>query len=97
MARSHATLIFAAALVVNVLLLSQSKLTNVAVQQYDGQEFVAGVSPFRKGLFSTESEGSGETVRPRSVSFGIYHLLKARIVPVRLALPPTLKPLTSLV
>ena len=81
MARSHATLIFAAALVVNVLLLSQSRLTDVALQRYDGQDFKAGVSLFRKGLFATESEGSGETVRVRiTVPFGICHLLNARIV-----------------
>jgi hypothetical protein len=65
MARSHATLIFATALVINVLLLSQSKLTNIAVQRHDGQDFNAGVSLLRKGFFVTESEGSGENVRPR--------------------------------
>lgn len=64
MARSHATLIFAAALVVNVLLLSQSRLTGVTVQQQDGQDFKGGVSSFRRGLFVAESGGSGETVRP---------------------------------
>ena len=64
MARSPATLIFAAALVINVLLLSQSRLTNIAVQQHDGQDFKAGMSLLGKGLFAMESEGSGENVRP---------------------------------
>jgi hypothetical protein len=67
MARSQATLIFTAALVVNVLLLSQSRLTNVAVQQRDAQDFVAGMSLFRRGLSATDLEGSGENVRPYSL------------------------------
>lgn len=66
MARGHSTLIFAAALVVNVVLLSQSRLTNVALQQHDGQDFKAGVPSFRRELFVAESERSGENVRPRS-------------------------------
>ena len=66
MARSQATLIFAAALVVNVLLLSQSGLTNIAVQQHDFQDFRTETSSFRRRLFATGSEGSGENVRPYS-------------------------------
>ena len=66
MGRSQATVIFAAALVVNVLLLSQSRLTNLAVQQHNVQDFGAGMSLFRRGLFTMDSEGSGENVRPYS-------------------------------
>ena len=64
MARSQATIIFAVALVANVLLLRQSGLTSVAVQQHDLQDFGAGRSLFRRGLFTTASERSGESVRP---------------------------------
>lgn len=63
MARSQATIIFAATLVVNVLLLSQSRFTNVAVQPYNGQNFGTGTSSFRRGLFTTNSDESGENVR----------------------------------
>jgi len=64
MARSQTTIVFAAALVVNVLLLSQSRLTNVAVHQQDIQDFGIGTSLFRRRLFATEPEVPGENVRP---------------------------------
>ena len=66
MARSQAAIIFAVALVVNVLLLRQSTLTSVTVQQHDLRDFGAGRSLFRRGLFTTVSEESGENVRPCS-------------------------------
>lgn len=92
MARSHATLIFAAALAVNVLLLSQSKLTNVAVQQHDGQVFKAVVSSFRRGVFATESEGSGENVCLPSGSIWNLLLTEPFLVLVRPAFASNTEP-----
>jgi len=88
MGRSQATLIFAAAIVVNVLLLSQSRLTSVAVQQHNVQDFGVGMSLFRRGLLTVTSEGSGENVRPYSPSdfVDVCRLMIARIVLFRLAL-----------
>jgi hypothetical protein len=73
MARSQATIIFAAALVVNLLLLSQSKLTNVAVQQHDVQDFGIGTSLFRRGLFA---RNFGRVWRERASIFLICFFLK---------------------
>jgi len=64
MARSQATLIFAVVLVINALLLSQSRLTNIAVQQHNVLDFGVETSLFRRRLFAAESEGPGNNVRP---------------------------------
>ena len=97
MARSQATIIFAAALVVNVLLLSQSRLTNLAVQQHDVQDFGTVTSLFRRGLVATDPEAPGENVRPYSSSDFLKscRLLNALIVLVRPVLRRTLNSLTS--
>jgi hypothetical protein len=97
MARSQAAIIFAVALVANVLLLRQSALTSVAVQQHDLQDFGAGRSLFRRGLFTTESGESGENVRPYHPS-GLSRnsrFIDLRIVLTRPVLRRTLNGLTS--
>lgn len=66
MARSLATPIFVAALIINLLLLSQSRLTNVAVQQHNVQDLGSGSTLPGRWLFARDSDGSGENVRPHS-------------------------------